>query len=454
MKKKLIFISLGILTACGVGVSIWLGEKAMEDNKWAGEFQIEEKLTGEELQQEISADGLPDLEGEEPEKLSEVHESPVKERDLETIKEHFTQYSNDSEELFYSEAYVAVHGKEKWGTVYLEKFLENVEQKKPAKLDIIQFTVEGDAIIYYLNYNGEDFYMAADYSRDAFKGNGASYEEWIFPYLKIFENTGENGEEYREFYLTEDDSITLDDINEYDSGNVQGEEVNCLYIMTIVDFVGYDGIAEDILSQLEVFAETFEEWKYQDMGPYACSYAVYDLDRDGQPELLTKVVAGSGLYSENHFYQVNERGDGICELKQQYYYNNAEFDLDYLEFPAYVDQEGTIYYSARDVEKSGYLYCYYTDGFFYLKDGAIHNEAVRISCYDGNLPEGEQNIYYSYGQEETVIDEAEWERLYSDYTAGMTEKKVKFPWFQLGEADKVSQEELLKLLVTSYKEGI
>lgn len=171
--------------------------------------------------------------------------------------------------------------------------------------------------------------MAADCSRDAFRGNGAAYEEWTFPYLKIFENTGENGEEYREFYLTEDDGVTLDDIKEYYSGNVQEEEIKCLYIMTIVDFVGYYGINDDILSQLEIFAETFEEWKYQDMGPYACSYAVYDLDWDGKLELLTKVEAGTGRYSENHFYQVNESGDGICELKQQYYNKNAEFDLDF-----------------------------------------------------------------------------------------------------------------------------
>lgn len=84
----------------------------------------------------------------------------------------------------------------------------------------------------------------------------------------------------------------------------------------------------------------------------------------------------------------------------------------------------------------------------------IHNEAVSITHYDGNQPEGEQNIYYSFGQEKTVIDEAAWEKLYADYTAGMTEKKVTFSWFQLAEDDLVSWEELLKLLVTSYKEGI
>lgn len=454
MKKKLIFISLGILTACGVGAAIWFGVKAMGDNKLSEEFQMEEKLVREELQQEISADGLPASEGEEPEKLWDAEESSIRERNPETIKEHLSQYSNDYEELLYSEAYVVVHGKEKWGTVYLEDFLENVEQKKPAEMDIIQFTVEGDAILYYLNYNGEDFYMAADYSRDAFRGNGAAYEEWTFPYLKIFENTGENGEEYREFYLTEDDGVTLDDIKEYYSGNAQEEEEKCLHIMTIVDFVGYYGITDDMLSQLEIFAKTSEEWKYQDMGPYACSYAVYDLDWDGKLELLTKVEAGTGRYSENHFYQVNESGDGICELKQQYYDGNAEFDLDFLEFPAYADQDGTIYYGASDVERSGYLNCYYIDGFFFLKDGVVHNEAVRISYYDGNQPEGEQNIYYSFGQEKTVIDESAWERLYADYTAGMTEKKVAFSWFQLAEDDLVPQEELLKLLVTSYKEGI
>lgn len=127
---------------------------------------------------------------------------------------------------------------------------------------------------------------------------------------------------------------------------------------------------------------------------------------------------------------------------------------DFWNFPHIYGWDGTIYYAARNVEKSGYQNCYYTDGFFFLKDGVIRNEAVRLSYYDGNLPEGEQYVYYRYEQEETVIDQREWEQLYSDYTADMTERKVSFAWFQLEEDESVSPEELLRLLVTSYKDGI
>ncbi len=173
-----------------------------------------------------------------------MEESAVRERDPESIKAHLSGYSNDYEELLYSGAYVVVHGKEEWGTVYLEDFLEKVEQKKPAEMDIIQFTTEGDAIVYYLNYNGEDFYLVEDFSRDAFKGNGPSYEEWTFPYLKIFEVTGENGEEYQEFYLTEDDGATLDEINAYDFG--EEEDLKYLYLMIVEDFAENDGMNGEV----------------------------------------------------------------------------------------------------------------------------------------------------------------------------------------------------------------
>lgn len=246
MKKRktgilLLIALIAVPAVCAVIAAIRLQS---ESGKPSDEAGTEENFIKDELRQEISGDTVQDTEGNRPENSTEAEESAVRERDPESIKAHLSGYSNDYEELLYSEAYVVVHGKEEWGTGYLADFLEKVEQKKSAEMDIIQFTTEGDAIVYYLNYNGGDFYLVQDFSRDAFKGNGPSYEEWTFPYLKIFEVTGENGEKYREFYLTEDDSATLDEINAYDFG--EEEDLKYLYLMTVEDFAENDGMNGEV----------------------------------------------------------------------------------------------------------------------------------------------------------------------------------------------------------------
>jgi flavodoxin len=78
-------------------------------------------------------------------------------RDREKVKKHLEQYSSDYDELqktdvFLITAPVAMR-KEK-----LNDFIKSVKQGKKVSMDVITFTVEGDAIPVYIQYNGNDFY--------------------------------------------------------------------------------------------------------------------------------------------------------------------------------------------------------------------------------------------------------------------------------------------------------
>ena len=129
-------------------------------------------------------------------------------RDLDSVSSCLTRYPNDFEELTAGDNYVIVHGRQYAGVELWESFYNNVRNGTPAELVLIQFTVEGDAILNYLNYDGIDFYLVNDYTRDAFAGDGKKYSEDIYPYLKVFDSTRENGDYERIILLTEDDGLS------------------------------------------------------------------------------------------------------------------------------------------------------------------------------------------------------------------------------------------------------
>ena len=113
----------------------------------------------------------------EDKKLEGVTQALSTERDLAAVKERLAAYSGELEQLCAEEAYVVVHGTVENGQEIWDDFLKKVEVQEPATVDLIQFTVEGDPIITYLHYNGEDFYMVEDSTRDAWAGSGEGIRE-------------------------------------------------------------------------------------------------------------------------------------------------------------------------------------------------------------------------------------------------------------------------------------
>lgn len=132
-------------------------------------------------------------------------------------------------------------------------------------------------------------------------------------------------------------------ITEFAAGETQDREsLDNLGIM--------EDLPEEVKNQLTAFANAKDIWNMEDYSPWSFSYAVFDLDMDGRLELITSVTAGTGLYSENHFYQADDTG--ILELPQEYYSDYAEFDILNNDSIAYRDGN-IIYYPSVDVEKNG-----------------------------------------------------------------------------------------------------
>lgn len=97
-----------------------------------------------------------------------------------------------------------VGNKELW-----DDFNNNVKNKKEDSIIIVQYTAQEDAILTYLSYINDKFFMIRDESRDRYREvRDEDYYKYDFKYMKIFE---ENKQIYA--YLLDDNNITLNELN-------------------------------------------------------------------------------------------------------------------------------------------------------------------------------------------------------------------------------------------------
>ena len=109
-----------------------------------------------------------------------------------------------------AECYVALHGQEYSGREYLDFFIGNVKIEVPDELVIVQFTVEGDPILTYLNFNAESVYCVKDTSRDAWAGNGEKYFEITYDSVWLSEEADTEGNYYLSLYALQEQDMVVE----------------------------------------------------------------------------------------------------------------------------------------------------------------------------------------------------------------------------------------------------
>lgn len=147
-------------------------------------------------------------------------------RDLTDICARFAGYPDTPAALADAGLVVNLHGTIKGGREKLDTFLSSVEAGTPASVELVQYTVEGDAMFYYIDYNGTDFYAVIDYSRDEFAGSGEKVHEYRYNYLKVQEESIEGGKRVE---------ILLTDTEELSSEKDGGSKYEGLCIMSYTE---------------------------------------------------------------------------------------------------------------------------------------------------------------------------------------------------------------------------
>lgn len=209
-----------------------------------------------------------------------------------------------------------------------------------------------------------------------------------------------------------------------------------------------------IRMQLELFAQEKELW-VMDAIPPSFYYAVYDLDGDGKLELITSIITGTGVTSENHFYQANLSSDKLVELKQEYYQNENELDiLDINNEYAYRDENNIIYYLASDYRSYGAQSYHFLEGAFFIKDGMIYSTIYRQKQGYEDISDNTWNITW-YDANENEITETTWEQLSEKFFMGKEKLNYHISWKYIDteELQTASWCKIYRELKASYREG-
>ena len=347
------------------------------------------------------------------------------ERDTQAVKAELENLPDSLEEL--SETYDvccldynnAIVGD--LGMGYLASFLRTVEIGELGKLILAGTTVEGDAILTYISYNGKDFYVMQDNSRDKFRGTGEAYTEEICDASRVKEMIGE----------------------------VQGMTRNREF-------------TKEEQAQIEFFAKNRQQWRFDQeiYGPYGLQYAVYDLDGDGRLELMTTACMGSGIFSENHFYRMSEDGKTLETLNQRELpgQENQDFpDLDGYDMnwsmDAYRDSRGRVYYSGSNIFRDGAAFHGVIQGFFYLEGDMVTFQDICHSTSEA-ASNNVDTIDTYYDMDDNEIPKEAYDLLLSDFVKGMEQGKAYINWFPDSDVTKDTDDDWEQRLAQSYRYGL
>ncbi len=308
-----------------------------------------------------------------------------------------------------------------FGMGYLASFLRAVEIGEPGKLILAGTTVEGDAILTYISYNGKNFYVMQDNSRDKFRGTGEAYTEEICDASRVKEMIGE----------------------------VQGMTRN-------------RELTKEEQAQIEFFAKNRQQWRFdlETYGPYGLQYAVYDLDGDGRLELMTTVCMGTGLFSENHFYRMSEDGKTLETLNQRELpeqENQEGLDSDGYELQssmdAYRDSRGRVYYSGSNIFRDGAAFHGVIQGFFYLEGDMVTFQDICHSTSEA-ASNNVDTIDTYYDMDDNEIPKEAYDLLLSDFVKRMEQGKAYINWFPDSDVTRDTDDDWEQRLAQSYRYGL
>lgn len=215
--------------------------------------------------------------------------------------------------------------------------------------------------------------------------------------------------------------------------------------------VTYHPMTEESLSglrsayiQAAAYAAQADIWLMGgEAGSVSGSYLLYDMDGDGNSELLVSVMQGTGRYSDNYFYGLTDQGKvtefplvRLCNGKEREW--NADFDIGgQAGIQAYRDRNGIVYFEGNDYAREGIYGFYDETGFYYLKDGVVYQDSIRrrTQFFQKGSGQQDENHYYELAESadgkelsQEEITEEQFEAIRWEYIKDMTEVRVYQNW--------------------------
>ena len=108
-------------------------------------------------------------------------------RDRKKVKKHLEQYPVNFDDLKETDVFVNTSSyalrKEK-----LNDFIESVQRGENKSVDIVTFTIEGDPVLVYIQYNGKNFYCYESFETDPYAAKSArQFNEKNYKYMYLWD---------------------------------------------------------------------------------------------------------------------------------------------------------------------------------------------------------------------------------------------------------------------------
>lgn len=191
----------------------------------------------------------------------------------------------------------------------------------------------------------------------------------------------------------------------------------------------------DADSQLEVMANSSDEWLIDDSFGGASMYAVCDLDDNGRLDLIASNMAGSGLFTTSNYYEINSTLDKLTKNQYDTTEGDSEPDVMVALTTAYYDFSANLFhYIFEDVLRIGAAESVCIKSSVTLEDGVV-SVVPLVTCHNtaddsGNL----QSRYYDNQDYEISVED--YETL--DYLFEDCEKlSVTFNFVSIGDSDDI-----------------
>lgn len=109
------------------------------------------------------------------------------------LLDYLASLPDEPEELFSAGCFVITNKGSCYGQNYLETFLEDYGNDVSAVITIGQYTIEGDLILSYIEYDGQQVTLTIDSRRDSFAGNGNLIYTRNSKYFSVMDLPGAGG---------------------------------------------------------------------------------------------------------------------------------------------------------------------------------------------------------------------------------------------------------------------
>lgn len=224
----------------------------------------------------------------------------------------------------------------------------------------------------------------------------------------------------------------------------------------------------DTSAQLQFLAQHVDLWTSQE-DPYVdfYNYAVTDLNQNGWLELISTICEGTGLYSTNEVWELNETGDDLIHYTRSTL-PDEKSQADMLgtpSIPVYFDATANRYYCIfSDLEKNGAAEYYENTRSLVLENGILKDIilAYRTTFYSSDSTKK----ITCMDPDANIISEEAYEKIASTTYAGFIPMNATLSWFSpqdSTEADgldsengsimaAISQQERLRLLTKSWED--